>query len=287
MKHLTRSAFGYTAGRDAAFGVLSVEHDVHIGMSALAAMGQQTFHNHSFGPVGAFKASIAFGGVDAADLGSVHLHGSAFSQINDGLRVHYVLAVAVAFAVMFLNIVHAGVFADVEGMNAVVLCFAAAVVVDPAAGHNGDIAILTHIKIIVYSICEICLGHHDGNVAGLALGTGQDMDIDARVAVSAGIDFDVFSAGAGGTAAIFADIQRTYRLANQIGDFFQQLCVHCVQCIDLLVQFAHLMEHSFPRAQPPVVLDRIRGRMVSRSPRWRMQPPAITTISSAKPMMRS
>ena len=59
--------------------------------------------------------------------------------------------IAVSLTVMLLHITHLGIFPDKETMDAAVLACRIASVVDSAACYNGNVAILSDMKIIVYA----------------------------------------------------------------------------------------------------------------------------------------
>ena len=63
----------------------------------------------------------AFRGINAADLYGVHLHHSAFFQIDNGLWIHDVSAGTATAAIVFFTIMHAGVFSNIKCMHAIVL----------------------------------------------------------------------------------------------------------------------------------------------------------------------
>ena len=174
---------------------------------------------------------------------------------------------------------HAGVFADVERMHAVVTALVAAGVVDAAAGHDLHIAVVAHIEVIIDHLAEAGLADDDGDVALLPLGAGLDADVDALFAVGPGRDVDMLRGLAGLTAAVLADVEGAHGLTRQVGDLFQQSGVN-------------ISDHCAPSflsstGQLPSVSARMRGKTSSVVPRWAICPLAMTTISSASRMMRS
>ena len=90
------------------------------------AVGEQALGDDALGILAADDLRVALGGVDAADLHGVHLDARALLQIHDGLGIHNVFAVAVSLAVMLLRVVDMRIFADVEGVYAVVAALVAA-----------------------------------------------------------------------------------------------------------------------------------------------------------------
>ena len=222
---------------------------------------------------------VALGGVDAADLGGIHLNGGALFQIYHGLGIHDFSALAVAVAVVLFAVLHAGVLAHIEGVDAVVAAFLIAAVVDAAAGHDVHIAVLADEEVVVDHFVEAGLGDDDGDMAGFAHRAVLDADVDAGLVCLIG-DLDILSAFTAVAAAVLADVEGAHGLAQHIRDLFQQFA------IDLVVH--HKGFASFVRTgQPPRVSARIWGRMSAAAPRWRSWPSPTTMTSSAKEMMRS
>ena len=180
---------------------------------------------------------------------------------------------------MLLRVAHAAVLADVEGVDAVVAALVAAGVVDAAARHDGDVAVVGYIKVVIHHVVHARLADDDGDVAGLSLGTLFEVDVDTGLAVGTGVDGDMLRGLTGLAAHVLADVEGPGGLSGQVGDFFQQFCVD-------------LGDHErassrFSTGHPPRVSARISGRISSVVPRWAMRPPAITAISSASWMIRS
>ena len=71
-------------------------------------------------------------------------------------------------------------------MDAVVLGVVAAAVVDAAAGHDGDVAVVGYIKVVIHHVAHARLADDDGDVAGLVLGTLFEVDVDTGLAVGTG-----------------------------------------------------------------------------------------------------
>jgi hypothetical protein len=70
---------------------------------------------------------------------------------------------------MPLHISDLGIFPDVKGMQAVVPGVQAARVMDSAAGHDINVAVLPDKKVVVYQIAQTRFGDDDGNVDRLFL----------------------------------------------------------------------------------------------------------------------
>ena len=71
------------------------------------------------------------------------------------------------------------VFAYIKGVNAIVLTFFAAAVVNAAAGHNQHIAALANVEIIVYQIGKPAFGNNHGNMHALLNRVRGNVDIYA------------------------------------------------------------------------------------------------------------
>ena len=110
--------------------------------------------------------------------------------MDDGFRVHDLLALAVPVAVVLFYVAYAGVFADMESMNAVVLRAVVAAAVDAAAGDDDDVSPFSDVKIIVYDVLEAGLAQDDGNVHSFVLRFRLNIHVDART-VLLRFDFDM------------------------------------------------------------------------------------------------
>ena len=141
--------------------------------------------------VGKLCLCHAIGAVNALDLCGLHFHVGALGKLRDGGGVHGVFAVTVPLAIVLFDIFHTCVFAKVKGVNAAVLALGAAAVVDAAACHNGDIAILTDVKIVVDQLLETRLRKQHGDMQALLFCTGLYIDINAGL-VGFSDDLDVF-----------------------------------------------------------------------------------------------
>ena len=110
--------------------------------------------------------------------------------MDDGFRVHDLLALAVPVAVVLFYIADAGILADMEGMNAVVLRAVVATAVDATTGDDNHIGPFSDVKIIVYDILETGLAQDDGNMHGFVLRFRLNIHVDART-VLLRFDFDM------------------------------------------------------------------------------------------------
>ena len=281
VEHLMGTILRNRAGDDPALGVVAVELDGHIALGHLVTVGQQTLGDHHLAAGLAEEIGLPLGGVDAPDLNGVHLHGGILAQIHHGLGVHDVAAglSGVLLAVVLLDVVHAAVFADVEGVDAVMAALVASGVVDAAACHDVHVAVVGHIEIVEHQLADAGLADDDGDIAFLAFCAGLELHVDTGLAVLAGRYFDMLGGLACLAPGVLADIESAHRLAGQVGDLFQQL----------RVDLGNHRDASFLSitGQPPSVSARIRGNTSSVLPRWAIWPPAMTTISSARRMIRS
>ena len=227
-EHLHGVVFRNASGDHAAAGVLAVELNDHIGLGALTAVGEKALGNDDVRILAADDARIAPRGVDAADLTHVHLYRRALFKIDDRRGVHNVFAVAVALAVVLLNVLDAGVFADVERMHAVVLGGVRAAVVDAAAGDDRDVRALADVKIVVHRFAQARLRDDDRDMAAV-LAAGDKTDIDAGLIGFRG-DGDVFGVDAPGAAGVLADIECALGLAVlHAGNDFQKRRIDAVE----------------------------------------------------------
>ena len=161
---------------------------------------------------------------------------------------------------MLLHVADAGILADVEGVHAVVPRLVAAGVVDAAAGHDLHVAVLAHVEVVVDHLGIVALADDDGDIAFFALRAVEDADVDALLAVRAGVDLDVLGALARLAAAVLADVERLLGLADEVGDLFQQGLINLGD---------HLFSASFlvSTGQEPSVSAMILGNTSSALPR--------------------
>ena len=174
------------AGDDAAARIFAVELDLHVALGVLFAVSEKALGDDGLGALAADDLRLAHGGVDAADLYGLHLDARALVKVDDRGGVHHARAAAVALAVVLFRVAHVGVFANVEGVDAVVAALVAAGVVDAAARHDGDVAVVGYIKVVIHHVAHARLADDDGDVAGLSLGTLLEVDVDTGLAVGTG-----------------------------------------------------------------------------------------------------
>ena len=157
----------------------------------MAAIGHQLFVDDALSAGGHLHNGVPDGGVYPPDLGHLHGDGGALLQIDLGTGVQDALAGAGAFAVVTFHIADAGVFADVEDMDAVVLAGLTAGIVDAAAGHNVHVGILADIEVVIDHVGEAGHAENHGDVDALSPGARFYGDVDAGLAVGLGGDVDV------------------------------------------------------------------------------------------------
>ena len=218
-KILHGAILGNAAADDVGAAILAVEVHFKIGLGDLVAGGEDFFVDDEGGAVGEITGGFANGVVDAFDLGGFHLKLGAFGEVEDGGWVHDLLAAAVAFAEMLFDVFDLGIFADVEGVDAVVLAVAAtAAVVDAAAGDDGDVAVFADVEIVVDEILEAALLHDDWDVHGFVDGAILNVDLDA-LAFLLGNDLDIGGGAAAGCLAVGADVVGADGEGVEVGDF--------------------------------------------------------------------
>ena len=142
--------------------------------------------------------------------------------MDDGFRVHDLLAFAVSVAVVLFYVADTGIFADVEGMDAIVLRTVVAAAVDAAAGDDDDVGSFSDIKIIVYDVLEASLAQDDGNMHGFVLRFRLNIHVDART-IFLRFDFDMSRRSTADALTVRADIICSFRNAMQISNDFQQM----------------------------------------------------------------
>ena len=199
-EHLLGLIPGHAAGDDVGVAARPVQVHGEVGLGVLLAVGHHLLVDDEGGVGAKGGPGGADGGVHALDLGGLHLHIAALAQLHHSGGVHDVLAVAVPLAIVPLDIAHPGVFAHVEGVDAVVLAVLHAAVVDAAAGHDGHVAVVPHEKVVIDQIGQAALAEDHGDVDRLVLGARLDDDVNA-VLVGLGHDVDV---GGGVPAGLFA-----------------------------------------------------------------------------------
>ena len=237
------------AGDHARAGARAVQDDVHLADGVLRALGQELFVDLHLGicAVG-FALRIALRIVDAADLAGVHDDGRALLQIDDGLRVQDALAGAGALAVVLFDVVYLRVFADIEGVDTVMLGVAVAAVVDAAARDDGHIRALADKEVVIDHVVKAGSAQDDRNVDVFAPGEGRDPDVDA-VLVGLGDDLDMLGVLAELLLAVETDVDGAVRNADHVRDGLQDVFLDLVQHVPF----------TSSRLQPATVWDSRRG----------------------------
>ena len=193
-------------------------------------MGQQLFRDDPLAAGAHHNFGVPLGGVDAPDLGGLHVDGGPLLQVDDGLGIHDALAGALALAVVLLHIAHLGVLPHVEGMHTVVLAGLTAGIVDAAAGDDVHIAVRAHVKIVVDQVVQAGLGDDDRDVDRLVFGARSDVNVDARL-VGLGVDDDVGGVGPPVQPPVLPDVVGPHRGLFQVCDLLEELPVHVVHFI--------------------------------------------------------
>ena len=197
----------------------------------LVSVRQKLFRDDDLG-IGAARHAfgIALRVVDARDLARLHRDRRALLQIDDGLRVQNALAAAFALAVVLFDVGHLRVFADVEGVDAVVLRVAAAAVVDAAARDDADLRALAYEKVVIDHIVKTALGQDDGDVYVFMLCKRLDADVDA-VLVGLGDDLNVLGVVAVRLFAVGADVHRAFGHGRHVRHHAQDVLLYVCQHI--------------------------------------------------------
>ena len=276
VKHLHGVVLSHRPGDHLGTGSLSLHDDLHFALGKLVAVGKQTLGDHRLGAHLHLHLGVAAGGVHATNLHRLQLHGSALGQIDDGMGVEDALSGALALTIVLFHVAHLGVFAHIEGVDAVVLGGLAAGVVDAAAGHNAHVAALADVEVVVHQVGEAGLGDNDRDVQRLVDGAGGNVNVDARLVLLA-LNDNVGGVAAPLQLAVFADVVRPLGNTLQVCNFSKQMGVDGI----------HAWSPPFTKAHPDWVFSRILGNISSLAPRSTTSPPAIMTISSARLMMRS
>ena len=100
---------------------------------------------------GQVTAGFANGIVNTGNLSGFHFKFCPFGKVENGGWVHDLLTATIPFAKVLFNVTHFGVFANIEGVNTVVLAIATATaVMNTATGNNGDVAVFTNVEIIIH-----------------------------------------------------------------------------------------------------------------------------------------
>ena len=120
-----------------------------------------------------------------------------------------------------------GVLAHLEAVDAVVLRILVAAVVDAAAGHDQDVAVVPDEKVVVDRFLQAALAEDHRDVDALVPGARLDVDVDAG-AVRLGDDLDVGGGVAGSGLAVAADVISPFGDVVQVGHFGQDLLLDVI-----------------------------------------------------------
>ena len=134
---------------------------------------------------------------------------------------------------MLFDIVDLRIFADVEGVDAVVLGVAVAAVVDAAARDDGHVRALADKEVVVDQIVEAGLAQDDRNVD--VFGLGDDLDVLGVLAEL--------------LLPVEADVDRAVGDGDHVGDGLQDAFLDVVQHVPF----------TSSRLQPATVWDSRRG----------------------------
>ena len=229
VEDLHRLILRHRSGDNSGLAACAVEEYIHLAFGILAAVGQKLFLNEQFGIFSKDGLGIALGIIHTFDLDCLQGHAGALFQIQNGLRVQNALAAAFAFAVVLFNIRDFGVFAHMEGVDAIVGGVAVAAVVNTAACHDLDIGAFADEKVVIYHIVAICFRHDHRNVDIFFLGKGFDIDIDA-IFIQLGFDGDIFCISAEGFLAVGTDVDRALlRDLGKVSHFLQNAFLDVIQ----------------------------------------------------------
>ena len=121
------------------------------------AVGHELFRDHDSGSRCQLCSGEALGGVHALDLDRLHLHETVLAHLHLGLGVHDAAAVPIAASIVLFHVLHMGISADVETVESVMAAVAVAAVVDAAACHDGHVAVVPDIEIIVHHLRQAAL----------------------------------------------------------------------------------------------------------------------------------
>ena len=176
-EYLNGIALGHGTGNDVGTAVHTVQIHAEIGLGTLFLMGHDLLMDLQLCAVGQFARGVADGIVDTLDLSGLHLHVGVFRHLDLCGGVHDASAGTGAFSIVLLNVFDFGVLADMEAVNSVMTGFLTAAVGDAAAGDDSDVAVLSHIKVIVYQILDAGLGDDHRDMDGLVDRVVFDDDI--------------------------------------------------------------------------------------------------------------
>ena len=201
---------GNAAADDVAAAALPVEIRIEFRNRMLISGGHDLVVYHQAGALCQVSSGLAQGVVNAGNLGGFHFHVCILPQMHNSGRIHQPLAPALALAVVLFHIAHLAVFSHIEAVNAVMLAVAGAAVVDAAACNDGDIAVLSDVKVIVHIFLQTAFADDDRNMHAFVYGAGFDENINARL-VRLGYNVNVGGGVPGGTCAVGTDIVCPHR----------------------------------------------------------------------------
>ena len=255
----------------------------HIGADGpLLPVGHEPLPDQELGACLQFRGGGADGVVHALDLHHLHLHGAAFVLIYLGARVQDALALPFPGAVVLLHVLHVGVLAHVEPVDAVVLRVLVAAVIDAAARHDQHVRPLAHEEVVVDHLLEARLCQDHGDMDALVLGEGCDADVHAAHVRLRG-DLDVGRGPAARHLAVGPDVVGPLGHGVQVRDLPQKPLLYLVQLHACAPPFPEIMWHSDTAEAVPMSW----GRILSRGPCFSTRPSLSTTISSAMLRIRS
>ena len=129
---------------------------------------------------------------------------------------------------MLFNILDLRVFADIEGMNAVMLAVAATAIMDAAARHDGYLRTLSDKEVVINHIMKAALGQNDRNMDGFVLCTRRNADIDA-VLIRFGFDYDMLGITAKCLFTVGTDIDGAFAGSLHIRNDGKDLFLNFIQ----------------------------------------------------------
>ena len=141
---------GHRPGNDVGAGIFPIQTDIKPALRILVPMGHETLLDHQLGPGCQMGHRIPLCGVHALDLDALHLHIA--SLIHGDLRpgIHDPFPFSISITVMLFHIFKLRVLSHKKTVDAVVAGFHIAAVVDPAAGDDGHIRIVSHKKVVAH-----------------------------------------------------------------------------------------------------------------------------------------
>ena len=214
---LMGDVLGHRAGNQVYRCVLPIDRDGKIGFGRLVALGKKALMDDQLRPVRQLSRGFAVSAVYAANLHSVHFQNGILCQIDVADRVNAANTRTGAGADMLFLIEHMGALFYKKPVDTVVAGFFLTVGMDAAAGDNGDMGALSHIKIVVYQIVDVAVGHAGRDVDGFILGLRRYMDHKARRSFFR-FDPDMLGGLPSGSGAIHTDIVSAAECAFPVGN---------------------------------------------------------------------